>query len=126
MRLPLTDYLALGLMAPVFMWRWFIRYYDRSMYEEERHHLMLQYFMLMGCDYNGYDLAAYDDDRTKHMFWCENWPYAYGDYSVAYDNAGGYAVHQYGIETASLRNVILTRQLEIAKWDNKRNIGPSR
>ena len=124
MKLPLRDYLALGLIAPAFVLRWCIRrWWDYSLGNEERHHQMLNYLVLMGYEFDGFNLNAYDSERTNHVFWCGNWPYAYGSYAMVFDGAEGVEIHRYGMETASLRNVILCRQMERAKWDSNPNTG---
>ena len=125
MKLPLRDYLALGLYAPAFAVRWFVRRNNHVRHQEERHNQMLNYLMLMGYKYDGYNLSAYDSERTNHVFWCGNWPYAYGDYAMVFDGAEGVEIYQYGLETTSLRNVILCRQMERSKWKNNSVVRPS-
>ena len=126
MKLPIRDYVALGLVSPAFAFRWARRkWWDKGRGAEERHHHMLNYLMLVGYDYDGYNLNAYDGERTNHVFWCGNWPYAYGDYSMVYDDEHGVKVLRYDQSTASLRNVILCRQMERKRWETNPTIGPS-
>lgn len=126
MRLPFRDYVALGLVSPAFAFRWANRkWWNKGVGAEDRHHQMLSYLMLMGYDYDGYNLSTYDDARTNHVFWCGNWPYAYGLYAMVYDDEHGVKVLQYGVETASLRNVILCRKMERQRWAADHTTGPN-
>lgn len=122
MKLPWLDYVELGFMTPAFAVRWFVRRREvRLQSQEARANQMLHYLLLMGFDFDGYNLSAYDDDRNKHVFWVGNWPYSYGDYSMVYHKPGSFEVVRYTMATASLRNVILCRKLERAKWKENTN-----
>lgn len=122
MRLPVRDYMALGLMAPAFLVRRVARWAGRTQHREERHYHMLSYLMLTGYDYDGFSISAYDDGRTRHAFWCGNWPYAYGDYSMLWDAPEkGVAMRRFGIASVSLRNAILCRQMERAACATRNN-----